>query len=193
MTEQAREDIEEGLTVAEQCSEVAAIRKAQRLLAEQALAAGDAEGAFARLQPLLAGLGQETPHAFPPPVLAEVYLAIGDEARADELVAERVERFRQQQRRRSLTHWMRMQGKVRAHQGRWEEAQQAYTEAASLAHTIPCPHAEAAALYEAGVLQRQRGELQQARERLEEALAIFRLLAAQPNVERTEHALTPSR
>ena len=188
-TEQAVEDIKQGLTVAEQCSEVAAIRKAGRLLAEQDLAAGDAEAALTRLQPLVDGLGEETPHAFPPPVLAEAYLAVGDEIRADELVTERIERFRQQQRRRSLANWLRIQGKVRFQQQRWGDAQQAYEEAASLAHALPYPHAEAAALYESGVLHRQRGEIEQARDRLEEALASFRHLAARPDVERTEHAL----
>ena len=188
-TEQAREDIQQGLAVAEQCSEVAAIRKAQRLLAEQDLALGDAEAALARLQPLLDGLGTETPHAFPSPVLAEAYLAIGDELRADELVAERIERFRQQHRRRSLAHWLRIRGKVRVQQRRWDEARQACEEAASLAQALPYPHAEAAALYESGVLHEYQGEVQQARDRLEQALAIFRHLAARPYIERTEHAL----
>jgi tetratricopeptide (TPR) repeat protein len=188
-TEQAMEDIKQGLAVAEQCSEVAAIRKAGRLLAEQDLAAGDAESAVARLQPLLDGLGPEAPHAFPPPVLAEAYLATGDEVRADELVAARIERFRQQQRRRSLPHWLRTQGKVRVEQERWDEAHQAYEEAASLAHALRYRHAEAVALYESGVLHRHWGEVRQGRERLEEALAIFRHLAARPYIGRTERAL----
>jgi DNA-binding SARP family transcriptional activator len=187
--EQATEAIKQGLAVAEQCSEVPAIRKAARLLAELDLAAGDADGALARLQPLLDGLGTETPHAFPPPVLAEVYLATGDEDRAYQLVAGRIERFRQQQRRRSLADWLRIQGKVRVQQGRWDEARQAYEEAASLAHALSFRYAEAEALYESGILQRPRAEVQQARARLEEALAIFRRLAARPSVERTEQAL----
>jgi tetratricopeptide (TPR) repeat protein/transcriptional regulator with XRE-family HTH domain len=188
-TEQGMEDIKWGLAVAEQCSEVAAIRKAGRLLAEQDLAAGDAEAALARLQPLLDGLGQEAPHAFPPPVLAEAYLATGDEVRADELVAGRIERFRRQHRRRSLADWLRIQGKVRVRQGRSGEAQQAYEEAASLAHALPYPHAEATALFESGILHSHNGEVQQARERLEEALAIFRHLAARPHIKQTEDAL----
>jgi hypothetical protein len=74
-------------------------------------------------------------------------------------------------------------------QGRWDEALHAYVEAASLAHVITYPHAEAAALYQSGILQRLRGEVDQAREPLEEALTIFRHLGARPGVERTEHAL----
>jgi tetratricopeptide (TPR) repeat protein len=189
-TEQATRVIEQGLTVGEQCSEVAAIRKAQGLLAEQDLAANDPERAFSRLQPLLAGLGTELPHAFPPPVLAEVYVAMGDEVRADKLVTEHIDRFRRQRRHRSLTHWLRVQGGVRAQQGRWEDAQQAYAEAATLAHAIHYPQAEGAALYDSGVLHGHRGQVRQTRERLEEALAIFRLLPAKPHVKRIEDALT---
>jgi hypothetical protein len=88
-----------------------------------------------------------------------------------------------------LTNWLRTQGKVRAQQGRCGEAQQAYTEAATLAHAIRYPYAEAAALYESGVLQRQRGNLQQARSQLEGALVMFQCLGARPNVEWTERAL----
>jgi tetratricopeptide (TPR) repeat protein len=189
MSEQATEDIEHGLAVAEGCSEVAGIRKAHRLLAEQDLAAGDAERALARLQPLLAGLGPEAPHAFPPPILAEAYLGIGDVARADAVVTERIERFRRQRRGRSLTHWLRTQGKLRVQQERLDEAQEAYAEAASLARTIPYPYAEAAALHESAILRMRQGEAKQARKHLEEAVAIFRHVGARPNTEQTVHAL----
>jgi len=79
--------------------------------------------------------------------------------------------------------------KVRVQQQRWDEAQQAYEEAASLARGFPYPLAEGAALYEHGLLHVRRGELEQARGRLEESLAIFRQLAARPYVERAELAL----
>jgi tetratricopeptide (TPR) repeat protein len=187
--EQVAVAVEEGLAEARQCSDVAAIRKAESLLAERDLAIGDPEAAVARLQPLRDDLGAEAPHAFPPPVLAEAYLAAGDEVRADELVMERIERFRRQHRRRSLALWLRVEGKVRVQQGRWDEARQAYEEAASLARAIPYPYAEAAAHYESGILHTHRGEPEQAREQLEEALIIFRHLGARPYVERTERAL----
>jgi hypothetical protein len=88
-----------------------------------------------------------------------------------------------------LADWLRIQGKVRVQQKRWAEAQQAYAEAASLAHAIPYPHAEAAALYESGILQRRKGETEQAWEPLQEALTIFRPLGARLAAERTEQAL----
>jgi tetratricopeptide (TPR) repeat protein len=74
-------------------------------------------------------------------------------------------------------------------QGRWDEARQAYEEAASLARAIPYPYAEAVAHYEYGMLHWQRGELEQAVEQLEEALITFRHLGARPLIERTERIL----
>jgi len=203
-TEEATEHIKQGLVVAEQCSDIATTRKAGRLLAELDLAMRDAEGALARLQPLLDGLGQETPHAFPPPVLAEAYLDLGDAARAGELVLQRVERFRAQNHRRALALWLRVQGMVLAWQGHWQAAQGAFVEAVSSARAMPYPYAEARALYEWGIVFAKKGAdgvvqeadggsvtpLQEARERLQQALKIFQQLGARPYIERTEQALS---
>lgn len=57
---------------------------------------------------------------------------------------------------------------------------------------MPCPHGEARVLVQMGVLQMQRGEPEQARERLEEALAIFRRLGAKKDIEQTEAVLGQS-
>jgi hypothetical protein len=54
---------------------------------------------------------------------------------------------------------------------------------------MPYPHAEAAGLYESGILQRRTGEAAQAWEPLEQGLTIFRTLGARPAAERTEQAL----
>jgi tetratricopeptide (TPR) repeat protein len=189
-TEQAREDLQRGLAVAEQCGEVAAMRKAARLLAEQDLALSDAESALARLQPLLDGLGTEAPHAFPPPVLAEAYLAHGDVARAEDLVLQRVQRFRAQHRRCALALWLRVQGMVAGRQQRWKEADRLLAEAATLAHAMPYPYAEGRILCEDGLLRLQRGEPGSARERLEAALTIFGRLGARKDLERVEHLLS---
>lgn len=152
--------VEQGLTVAEQCSEVAAIRKGRRLLAEHDLSLGDANRAFSRLQPLLDTLSQDTPHSFPPPVLAEIYLAVDDVTRADELVAERVERFRGQSRMRALANWLRVQAKIRRRQGQPQEAERLLREAISLAESMPYPHAEARARHELGGLLAEQGDFE---------------------------------
>jgi tetratricopeptide (TPR) repeat protein len=131
----------------------------------------------------------EWPRAFPPPVLAEAYLDLGDVARAEELVLQRVQRFRAQNHRRALALWLRMLGMVLGQQHRWEEAERVFTEAVSLAHAMPYPYAEGRSLYEYGLLHVRRGEPEQARARLEEALAVFRQLGARPYIERTECVL----
>jgi hypothetical protein len=54
---------------------------------------------------------------------------------------------------------------------------------------MPYPYGEARALRVHGYLHRQKGEPQQARERLEAALAIFRRLGARKDIEQTEQML----
>jgi hypothetical protein len=66
-------------------------------------------------------------------------------------------------------------------------------EAVSLAATLPYPYAHARGLYEWGRLCIRRGSLGEAQGHLEEALAVFRRIGAQPFVERTEQALAEPR
>jgi hypothetical protein len=78
---------------------------------------------------------------------------------------------------------------VRIQQGCWEEAMTALDEACALARAMPYPHAEALILRELGQLSRRKGKAADARERLEEALAVFQRLGARKDVERTEQEL----
>ena len=89
----------------------------------------------------------------------------------------------------ALAHAIVVRGRVMVAQERWEAARHDLEEGARLAHDMPYPHLEARALYERGIMHGEKGEPHQARERLEEALDIFRSLGARPGVERTEHAL----
>jgi len=188
-SEEAKQHIEEAIDMAQRSGEVPAIRKAAQLLAERDLAAGNPKSAVARLEPLAGELGEDEPHAFPPPVLAEAYLAVGHVDHAYELVRRRLERFRARDQRRALALWLRVQGMILRQQQRWEEADRVFADALSLARDMPYPYAEGRSLYEYGVLHVQRAEPEQAREVLGEALAIFRHLGARPDVERTKHAL----
>jgi hypothetical protein len=54
---------------------------------------------------------------------------------------------------------------------------------------MPYPYAEARLLQVYGSLRVERGEPEQARERLEAELAIFRRRGARKDIERTEHLL----
>ena len=85
--------------------------------------------------------------------------------------------------------WRRLQGMRLAEHGRWGEAERALAEAASLAAALPYPYSQARALYEWGQMCMRRGALGEAQRHLEEALAVFRRIGAQPFVERTEEAL----
>ncbi len=187
--DEANQHIEEGLEIARRCSAIPTMRKGQRLLAEHDLVQGRAEDAVTRLQSLLESSEDDWPRAFPPPVLAEAYLALGDGARAEELVQHRVQRFQAQNHRRALALWLRVQGMILGRERRWDEADQIFAEAVSLARAMPYPYAEGRSHYDHGLLHIQHGESEQARERLKEALAIFSQLRARPSVERTEHAL----
>jgi hypothetical protein len=54
---------------------------------------------------------------------------------------------------------------------------------------MPFPYAEARILVQMADVHKQRGEQEQARERLEEALTIFQRLGARKDIERTEEML----
>lgn len=187
--EDARQHIDEGLAIGQECSAVPAVRKGQRLLAERDLREGRADQVVERLRHWLGSAEYDWPRAFPPLVLAEAYLDRGDVASAEELVQQRVQRFRAHNHRRALALWLPVQGVVLNRQQRWSEAARVFAEAVSLAHAMPYPYAEGRTLYEYGLMHVERGEPEQARGWLEQALAIFRYLAARPYVERTERAL----
>jgi tetratricopeptide (TPR) repeat protein/transcriptional regulator with XRE-family HTH domain len=188
--EKAKQHIDEGLPLGQQCGAVPAVRKGQRLLAENDLAEGRAAQAVNRLQPLLASPEGAWPRAFPPPVLIEAYLELGDVARAEGLVLQRVQRFRAQNHRRALAVWLRVQGMTLGHQHRWKESEQLFAEAVLLAQAISYPYAEGRSHYQYGRLHLQRGEQEEARDRLAQAQAIFRRLGAGKDMVWTEQALT---
>jgi tetratricopeptide (TPR) repeat protein len=187
--EDAKPRVEEGLEIAQRSGAVPSVRKAQRLLAEHDLTQGQAEEAVTRLQPLLGSPEDDWPRAFPPPVLAEAYLELGNVVRAEELVLQRVRRFRAQQHRRALALWLRVEGTIRRRQHRFDEADRAYAEALLLAHAMPYPYAEALILAEYGRLHLEQGERELARTRLDDALSIFRQLGARPDVDRIRNDL----
>jgi hypothetical protein len=74
-------------------------------------------------------------------------------------------------------------------QGRWEEAQGAVQEGLVLTRRLGYPYGEGRILQVAGELQSGIGRPAAARERLAEALAIFRRLGAGLEAERTERLL----
>jgi tetratricopeptide (TPR) repeat protein len=126
-------------------------------------------------------------------LLAWTYLELGRVAEAEALVGEALRQARQHRWPTDRVDALRIHGMVLARQGRWDEMGCVLEEAATLAHPMPYPYGEARVLYEHGRLQAQQGQVLQARERLQEALAIFERLGAQPYVAWTSQALEACR
>ena len=75
-------------------------------------------------------------------------------------------------------------------EGHWQEAARALEEGLELTLRMPYPYAEARLLQVYGLMHAAMGERGPARERLEEALAIFRRLGAHKDVKRVEQVVT---
>jgi tetratricopeptide (TPR) repeat protein len=135
-------------------------------------------------------------------LLAEAYLLMGEEYRAVEIVDEIMDQdlVSVPSVNTALADMLalRITGMVRGQQGRWKEARQAFEDAISLGKTMSASWFVGWALYDYGLMGIRLGDLQQARDRLQEALAIFRRLGARAYARRTEQtlaklALRPSR
>jgi adenylate cyclase len=187
--EEAARWLGEALALVQRTGERYVQENVQALLAELDLLAGRPQAAIARLEELVVADGVSL-HVFPS--LAWARLEVGAVERAAEVVIETIRRARAEEQRFYLLEALRVQGMVLTRQERFEEAERAFQEGLELARSLPVPYAEARILYQQGLLDQQRGEPEQARERLKEALGIFRRLGAVKDVERTEQALTGS-
>jgi len=185
--EAAARDLEEVFTLAEPIGDTQALEIANWLLGELEVMGGRAEAARDRLYPLVAAGG---PFVVPLlTVLAWTYVALDDLDRAEKAAGQALGMAEERHLRLYVPDVLRVQGMILTRQERWDEAGRAFEEAVSLARSMPYPYVEARALCEHGLMYSQKGEQQQARERLEEGLAIFQRLGARKDVERTEQAL----
>jgi tetratricopeptide (TPR) repeat protein len=184
--DEAAQYLGEAVAVTEETHDRQIQEVVQALLAELDLMEGQPEEGVNRLELLVskedANLGLLLP------TLAWAQLEGGDSARATKTAARAVERTRRQEPV-YLVDALRVQGMVLIWQGQLEEAERVLAEGIELTRSLPYPYAEARMLIQLGLLQKQRGEAQQAHERMEEALAIFRRLGARKDMERTEEVL----
>jgi len=171
-----------------EAAEIAPDRELEQLaqiwMAEKDLAQGRPEAAAVRLEPYL---GRAIPELLP--VLARAFLEMKDVEKAEALAAQAFGRAASRRRRAELAEALWVQGMVRAGQGRTEEATRLLEGGLSLARSMPYPYLEARILYHWGTMQVEQGERQQAREKLERALLLFRRLGAEPYVERLEEPI----
>jgi hypothetical protein len=89
----------------------------------------------------------------------------------------------------NLVEALRVQALVACRQEQWGGAAQALEEGISVARGMPYPYAEGRLLQVYGLMSVHTGQPEQARERLEAALAIFHRLGADKDAERTAHLL----
>jgi tetratricopeptide (TPR) repeat protein/transcriptional regulator with XRE-family HTH domain len=164
--------------------------RSQALLAERDLLAGDREAACERLAPLL---DPPNPHDFAVilalPLLAWAYRDRGELDRAEALAQQAVALAIRQEQRLALVDGLRISALIASRMERRPEATAMLEEALALARAMPCPYAEAKALYMDALLYRESGEPTRARERFAEALAICAGLGERLYTERIEQAL----
>jgi tetratricopeptide (TPR) repeat protein len=192
--EQAVRYLEESSTISVGSGNLWQLRQAQALLAEKDLRERGPGPALTRLQPLVPEVREAADFAYHPSLvwmhlLALTHLELGRVADAEALVGEALRQAMQHRWPTDRVDALRIHGMVLARQGRWDEMGRVLEEAATLAHPMPYPYGEARVLYEHGRLLAQQGDLLKARDRLQEALAIFERLGARPHVEWTRRAL----
>jgi hypothetical protein len=84
---------------------------------------------------------------------------------------------------------LRVQALIALRQGEAQEAEHALEEGLALARPMPYPYGEGRLLETYGLLHMQEQQAHLTRERLDEALTIFRRLGARKDIERTEQLL----
>ncbi|HEV7128248.1 MAG TPA: AAA family ATPase [Ktedonobacterales bacterium] len=193
--EQASEQFDEGIKLAEQLGDLPLRRHARGLLAERELLRDDpgrALSVLSLLEPLLDRSPQqrETDVTALLPLVAWAYLVRGEVCRAAELTAAAIERARDGHLHYALTDALRVRAQVALRQGQWAEAQAAVDEGLERLTRMPYPYAEAKLLYVSGQLAGAQGAAVHARERLAAALAILAQLGERLYAERVECALT---
>jgi len=185
--------LEEHLAIAGGTGDFRLVYHVYILLAERDLLEGHAERARNRIDPPpdFPGLSQDSLlEALP--VLARAHADMGELAKALQIASDAVREARAKDIRTILAAALRVQGTVLSREDRWEEAEESFQEALSLAEAISCPYAAGRTLYEYGTMLLREGSPEAARGRLEDALTIFRRLGARPYVELTEHTLAES-
>ncbi len=189
--EEAARHLEAGLAAFPESGEMSLVRKAQGLLAERDVLAGDPAAARARLLPLLGRPGREewdvTQYLLP--VLAWAQLELGQTEQAAATAGTAVQRAREGPCRLGLVTALRVQALVFLAWGPLTEAAHALDEGLAVARAMPYPHGEGRLLEVYARLHRARGDAGTARERLEAALVIFHRLGAVKDEVRVQQLL----
>jgi tetratricopeptide (TPR) repeat protein/transcriptional regulator with XRE-family HTH domain len=188
--EVARAQLAEAIALAERSGNIYGLRSAHGALAELDLLEGRPADARDRLEPLLDRPGQQegdvTALLF---LLVWAYTDLGDEARAEDFLAQSVARAAPEGMRATLVDTQRVRAHLALRQRRWEAAAEALADSLALAQATAYHYAEARARFTTGLLRLQTGEPEQARTELHEALAILTRLGERLYAAHIERAL----
>lgn len=163
---------------------------AQYVLADHDLTLERPKSAIERLTPFLDTFTLE-PLDLPDVLLvvARAHIQLSDVASAERMVLEGITKATAVRNRPALVAGLRVQGNLRAAQGRLEEALNVYAAALSSARSMKYPLEEGRILFETAIALGRTGDVAAASLYLEQSLAIFQRLGAQPLAERVERAL----
>jgi tetratricopeptide (TPR) repeat protein len=182
--------LEKHIAIGHRTGDLKWVHWAQILLAERDIQEGRAQAAQTRLKEALELPGlTEIDKAEVRVAVAWALLDLGDEVQAAELVERALRQVQLQGNHRVSVEALRVQGMVRARQGRWEDTSHSFESVLALSSDTVFPYPRARALYEYGAALGRQGEKELARARLTEALIIFQRLDASRDVERTRKAL----
>jgi tetratricopeptide (TPR) repeat protein len=181
--------LDEALAMATRFEYVPGITRAQETLAWQEVRDGRPRDAVARLDALLAGFPAYR-HIGNPSIFAWALLDDGNEERTAEMLAAARQKALAAASRAGHPEVLLQSARLATRQERWVDAVRDLWEGVAIAQEISLPYDEALLLHEYGRMHAAKGELDQARMRLAEALTIFRRLGASVDVERVEQTLS---
>jgi DNA-binding SARP family transcriptional activator/Tfp pilus assembly protein PilF len=183
-------ELEEHIRLAHLSGDLRWLHAAQALLAERDLLAGRPENALLRLESVtrLPNLS-ELALIDILPTLAWSYLELGDAERAALTAVDAAERAAGREDQQPVIDALRVQGMALARQQRWEEAETCFARALQLGQRLPYPYTHGRVLYHCGLMYAGRGQPDQARRYLQEALDVFQQLDARPYSDRAAQAL----
>jgi DNA-binding SARP family transcriptional activator len=182
--------LEEHIRLAHRSGDLRWLHAAQALLAERDLFEGRLEDALLRLESVtrLPNLS-ELALVDMLPTLAWTYLELGDAERAASTAVDAAERAARGEDQQPVIDALRVQGMALARQQRWEEAETCFARALQLGQRLPYPYSHGRVLYHCALMYAGRGQPEQARGYLQEALDVFQQLGARPYGKRAEQAL----
>ncbi|HEX8917018.1 MAG TPA: tetratricopeptide repeat protein, partial [Chloroflexota bacterium] len=183
----AREHLNSCLAIADGTGDSQAQRYVHWLLGRLEIWDGMPEACLERIEPLISEEGPYTLNLLA--TLGEAYLDLGAVDRAFDLVQQALTGPQGEDQLLYTVEGLLIKGRTLTRQGHHTEAAAAFDECLSAAQSMPYPYIVARVLFEWGLLNREQGQHDRARERLAESLAIFRRLGAAHDIERVEETL----